>query len=129
MLKNTPMRIFAVLFAFAVAGCVDDGITPQGVDDIEENTDDNFGPDVLKNDVDPLEPKENQALPGFEDDHTRPGIQSANVRPDTAQRLPEQEFAPAYIPNAPEQINTHGNPATTFRPTTPSNTAPEAQRR
>ncbi len=51
MLKNTPMRILAITFAFALVGCVDEGVTPVGVDDIEENTDD-FGPDILKGDVD-----------------------------------------------------------------------------
>ena len=52
MLKNTPMRILAITFALALVGCVDDdGVTPVGVDDIEENTDD-FGPDILKGDVD-----------------------------------------------------------------------------
>ena len=68
MLKNTPMRILAITFAFALVGCVDDDITPQGVDDIEENTDE-FGPDVLKGDVDgptterPGEPTVGDAVP------------------------------------------------------------------
>jgi len=46
MLKNTRMRFLAIAFAISLVGCVDQ-VTPVGVDDIEENTDD-FGPDQLK---------------------------------------------------------------------------------
>lgn len=50
MLKNTRMRILAITFAFSLVACVDD-VTPVGVDDIEESTDDSFGPGTLKGDV------------------------------------------------------------------------------
>lgn len=50
MLKNTRMRILAITFAFSLVACVDQ-VTPVGVDDIEEDTDDSFGPGTLKGDV------------------------------------------------------------------------------
>ncbi len=58
MLKNTPMKLLAIAFALSVfGGCVEQDGTPVGVDDIEDNSDSNYGPGTLKDDVDPAEPK------------------------------------------------------------------------
>lgn len=58
MLKNTPMKLLAITLALTLfGGCLDSDGTPVGVDDIEDNSDDNFGPDILKDDVNPTEPK------------------------------------------------------------------------
>jgi hypothetical protein len=60
------MRILAIAFAVSsLVACVDQ-TTPVGVDDIEENTDDGFGPDTFKGDVD--NPTVDRPVPGA--DHT-----------------------------------------------------------
>ncbi len=52
MLKNSAVRILAIAFGLSLVGCVDQ-VTPLGIDDINENTDDGTSPDVPKDDVDP----------------------------------------------------------------------------
>lgn len=46
------MRILAIAFGLSLVGCVDQ-VTPLGIDDINENTDQGTSPDVPKDDVDP----------------------------------------------------------------------------